>query len=224
MEWPAGEPKKERTHVTLKVQREKMIDIYLRVRLELPLRKLKLAYCDRVGLDCDEVRFTYDGTRIGDNKTAGDLEMEDGDVIDAWSDQLGGAAASASCGEGISNTSTGKSQNAMYIYRQFGELNSRHLGIFNNQNRTDYLQAKLTFHLLPAALLQFGIFGPESEFLSSTSHDCPSLSLTVSNGGEIFTFFPTSFSIFVKYSNLLSVSTPLLLPKTILRCNFDRED
>ncbi|KAI8531111.1 hypothetical protein RHMOL_Rhmol11G0111800 [Rhododendron molle] len=83
MEWPAGEPKKERTHVTVKVQREKMIDIYLRVRLEVPLRKLKLAYCDRVVLDCNEVRFTYDGIRIGDNQTAGDLEMEDGDVIDA---------------------------------------------------------------------------------------------------------------------------------------------
>ncbi|KAE9446394.1 hypothetical protein C3L33_21713, partial [Rhododendron williamsianum] len=117
-----------------------MIDIYLRVRLEVPLRKLKLAYCNRVGLDCDEIRFTFDGTRIGDQQTAGDLEMEDGDVIDAW--QRGDKAGR----EGISNTSTGKCQNEM----------------------TDYLQAKLTFHLLPAALLQFGISGPESEFLSST--------------------------------------------------------
>lgn len=82
----------------MKVQREKMIDIYLRVRLEVPLRKLKLAYCNRVGLDCDEIRFTFDGTRIGDQQTAGDLEMEDGDVIDAWSDQWGGSGgASASC-------------------------------------------------------------------------------------------------------------------------------
>ncbi|KAG5524871.1 hypothetical protein RHGRI_031517 [Rhododendron griersonianum] len=71
-----------------------MIDIYLRVRLEVPLRKLKLAYCDRVGLDCDEIRFTFDGTRIGDQQTAGDMEMEDGDVIDAWSDQWGETSAS----------------------------------------------------------------------------------------------------------------------------------
>lgn len=92
METPAGVPKKEQiTHVAVKVQREKMRDIHLRVRLEMPLRKLKLAYCDQVGLDCDQIRFTYDGKRIGDNQTAGDLEMEDGDVIDAWSDQMGGS-------------------------------------------------------------------------------------------------------------------------------------
>ncbi|KAE9446393.1 hypothetical protein C3L33_21714, partial [Rhododendron williamsianum] len=89
----AGVPKKDKTHVTVKVQREKEFDIYVRVRLEAPLRLLKHAYCDRVGLDCDEVRFTYDGTKIRDLQTAGDLKMEDGDVIDAWSDQTGGGAS-----------------------------------------------------------------------------------------------------------------------------------
>ncbi|KAL2564887.1 hypothetical protein AAZV13_19G072900 [Glycine max] len=38
----------------------------------------------------------------------------------------------------------------------------------------------------------------------------------------MLTFLPTSFSIFSKYS--LIVSTPLLLSKKILKCNFDLED
>ncbi|KAH7856084.1 hypothetical protein Vadar_032537 [Vaccinium darrowii] len=87
-------PMKEKTHVTLKVQKEHEVDIFLRVRLDTPLRQLKLAYCDRLGLHCDEVRFTYDGSKIGDHETTGDLKMEDGDVIDAWSEQWGGGATS----------------------------------------------------------------------------------------------------------------------------------
>ncbi|KAL6958235.1 Kv channel-interacting protein 4 [Sarracenia purpurea var. burkii] len=84
--------KKERTHVTLVVQSELgELDIYFRVRLTAPLRQLKLAYCDRVGLDRDDLRFTYDGAKLKDDQTAAELEMEDGDVVDVWSDQTGGA-------------------------------------------------------------------------------------------------------------------------------------
>ncbi|KAH7855362.1 hypothetical protein Vadar_024037 [Vaccinium darrowii] len=84
------EPKKEKTHVTVKVQRQHAVDVFIRVRLDLPLRELKLAYCNRLGLDCDAVRFTYNGSRIHDHETVSDLKMEDGDVVDAWYDVLSG--------------------------------------------------------------------------------------------------------------------------------------
>ncbi|KAK9291944.1 hypothetical protein L1049_019896 [Liquidambar formosana] len=92
-------PKKERNHVTIKVQRQHVFDIYLRIKRDLPLRELKICYCDRLGLEYDTVRFTYDGIKIGNSQTAEELGMEDGDVIDAWSDQMagggGGGAAAA---------------------------------------------------------------------------------------------------------------------------------
>ncbi|KAH7855068.1 hypothetical protein Vadar_020911 [Vaccinium darrowii] len=87
-------PKKEKSHVTLKVQRHGAEDILVRMKLDVPLRRLKLDYCDRFGLNSDEVRFTYDGDRIGDKETAGYLKMEDDDVVDVWSDQLGGGVTS----------------------------------------------------------------------------------------------------------------------------------
>ncbi|KAF8038375.1 hypothetical protein BT93_B1034 [Corymbia citriodora subsp. variegata] len=56
----------------------------------MPLRALMAEYCVRSGLPYGAVRFTYDGTRVPEAKSAEDLGMDDDDVIDAWADQLGG--------------------------------------------------------------------------------------------------------------------------------------
>ena len=39
------------------------------------------AYCQRQGVNLDEVRFTFDGENISSHMTPEDCEMEDGDVI-----------------------------------------------------------------------------------------------------------------------------------------------
>jgi len=49
------------------------------------------AYCKKVGAEQDSVRFLFDGTRIRPDQTPGDLEMEDEDTIDVFTQQTGGA-------------------------------------------------------------------------------------------------------------------------------------
>ena len=88
--------KKEDSHVTLKVQREKEYDMIFRIRRNVPIRKLMLAYCDRLGLDYETIRFTIDGCKVGKDQTADDLKLENDDTIDAFTDQSGGGGAAIS--------------------------------------------------------------------------------------------------------------------------------
>ncbi|KAK9291770.1 hypothetical protein L1049_019720 [Liquidambar formosana] len=81
---------KERSHVTIKVHRQQAPDVFLRIKRDIPLRRLKIFYCDQHGLEYDTIRFTYDGVKIGNSQTANELGMVDGDVIDTWSEQDGG--------------------------------------------------------------------------------------------------------------------------------------
>ena len=48
------------------------------------------AFCQRQGVDISSVRFLFDGTRIRENQTPQELEMEDGDSIDVVIAQVGG--------------------------------------------------------------------------------------------------------------------------------------
>ena len=48
------------------------------------------AYCNRLGVALNSVRFLYDGDRIQANHTPDQLNMEDGDEIDAMVEQQGG--------------------------------------------------------------------------------------------------------------------------------------
>ena len=55
-----------------------------------PMHNLMLDYCDRTGAVYECTRFRFDGSRINPDRTANDLKMEDGDIIDALSDHEGG--------------------------------------------------------------------------------------------------------------------------------------
>ena len=48
------------------------------------------AFCSKQGLNIQNVRFLSDGVRITPDKTAQDLGLHDGDVIDAMMNQIGG--------------------------------------------------------------------------------------------------------------------------------------
>ena len=49
------------------------------------------AYCQREGLPADGVRFLYDGERVNRYQTPEELDMQDGDEIDALVEQTGGS-------------------------------------------------------------------------------------------------------------------------------------
>lgn len=52
--------------------------------------KLKKSYAERSGVPVNTLRFLFDGNRINDEDTPKSLEMVKDDVIEVFSEQLGG--------------------------------------------------------------------------------------------------------------------------------------
>jgi len=78
-------------HISIKVQGSDGAEIHFKIKRHTPLRKLMEAYCERQGKDMSSVRFHLDGTRLRPEQTPAELDMEDGDTIDANIEQTGGA-------------------------------------------------------------------------------------------------------------------------------------
>ena len=51
---------------------------------------MKKSYSDRQGVSVGALRFLFDGKRINDDDTPKSLEMEDGDSIEVYQEQVGG--------------------------------------------------------------------------------------------------------------------------------------
>lgn len=67
------------------------LDPYFRVKCDEPLQQLMIRWSARANIqDYRSIRFLLDGTRIGENQTADDIGLEDGDFSDAMTDQIGG--------------------------------------------------------------------------------------------------------------------------------------
>ncbi|PVU95526.1 hypothetical protein BB561_001768 [Smittium simulii] len=77
------EPKTETEHINLKVVGADNQDIFFKIKRSTRLEKLMQAYCDRTGTAMSSVRFLFDGQRLAPSNTPNELEMEDGDTIDA---------------------------------------------------------------------------------------------------------------------------------------------
>lgn len=81
-------------HVTLKVQDTDGRSVYHTMRRTEKLQGLMDFYYARVApaVAYGTGRFLYDGGRLGGAQTPEELEMEDGDEVDFFSELLGGAA------------------------------------------------------------------------------------------------------------------------------------
>ena len=87
----APEVKKEpEGQIALKVVNGEGVEVFFKIKKQVPLGKLLDAYCKKQGLDRSSVRFLYDGNAIDPDKTAEDMDMEDEDIIDAMLEQIGG--------------------------------------------------------------------------------------------------------------------------------------
>ena len=87
----ADEEKKPDTEaINLKVVTQDGNEIYFKCKMTTPLSKLMNAFCQRQGVQLASVRFLFDGSRINQQSTPKELEMEDGDVIDVMVEQQGG--------------------------------------------------------------------------------------------------------------------------------------
>ena len=86
---PAGE-QGGGAHINLKVKGQDGNEVFFRIKRSTQLKKLMNAYCDRQSVDMNAIAFLFDGRRLRGEQTPDELEMEDGDEIDAMLHQTGG--------------------------------------------------------------------------------------------------------------------------------------
>ncbi|CAH8292640.1 unnamed protein product [Schistosoma turkestanicum] len=77
-------------HINIKVQGQEGAVIHFKIRKNTPLRKLMLAYCERLGLQQPSVRFIFDGNSVHEADTPAKLDMEENDTIEVFQTQTGG--------------------------------------------------------------------------------------------------------------------------------------
>ncbi|KAL2322706.1 hypothetical protein Fmac_027085 [Flemingia macrophylla] len=84
-------PTEQGAHINLKVKGQDGNEVFFRIKRSTQLKKLMNAYCDRQSVDFNSIAFLFDGRRLRAEQTPDELEMEDGDEIDAMLHQTGGA-------------------------------------------------------------------------------------------------------------------------------------
>ncbi|XP_076916400.1 small ubiquitin-related modifier 1-like [Bidens hawaiensis] len=77
-------------HINLKVKGQDGNEVFFRIKRNTQLKKLMNAYCDRQSLQMNSIAFLFDGRRLQAEQTPEQLEMEEGDEIDAMLHQTGG--------------------------------------------------------------------------------------------------------------------------------------
>ncbi|PWA91689.1 small ubiquitin-related modifier 2 [Artemisia annua] len=69
--------------INLKVKSQEGNEVFFRIKGSTPFKKLMNAYCDRQSVKMNSIAFLFDGRRLRADQTPDELEMEDGDEIDA---------------------------------------------------------------------------------------------------------------------------------------------
>ncbi|GMN53783.1 hypothetical protein TIFTF001_022918 [Ficus carica] len=82
----------DQAHINLKVKGQDGNEVFFRIKRSTQLKKLMNAYCDRQSVEFNSIAFLFDGRRLRAEQTPEELEMEDGDEIDAMLHQTGGAS------------------------------------------------------------------------------------------------------------------------------------
>eukprot|EP00656_Telonema_subtile_P052479 TRINITY_DN7331_c0_g1_i1.p1 TRINITY_DN7331_c0_g1~~TRINITY_DN7331_c0_g1_i1.p1 ORF type:complete len:121 (+),score=34.23 TRINITY_DN7331_c0_g1_i1:151-513(+) len=67
-------------------------EVFFKIKKRTQMKKLMDAYCTRSGQDSAAINFLFEGERIQPTNTPDELEMAEGDVIDAMLQQVGGRA------------------------------------------------------------------------------------------------------------------------------------
>lgn len=80
----------EKNYVRLKVVAQDGTEVLFRVRTTARLEKVKKAFAERTGNPNASLRFIFDGRRLTDSDTPAELEMTDEDLIEVYTEQIGG--------------------------------------------------------------------------------------------------------------------------------------
>merc|ERR1712023_360980 len=76
--------------INIKVKGPDGSEVFFKIKKKTQMKKLMDAYCSRSGQDSKSIRFLFEGERIQPTNTPDELEMDEGDVIDAMLMQVGG--------------------------------------------------------------------------------------------------------------------------------------
>jgi len=76
--------------INLRVRSQNGEQVTFQAKPTTKLSKLMKAYCERQMVDYASVVFSYDGQRLREDQTPGELDMEDNEFIDVLQHQVGG--------------------------------------------------------------------------------------------------------------------------------------
>jgi len=76
--------------IKLRVLGQDQSEVHFKVKMTTQMGKLKKSYSERQSVPVHNLRFLYDGRRLGDSETPKQLDMEDDDVIEVYQEQTGG--------------------------------------------------------------------------------------------------------------------------------------
>ena len=75
--------------INLKLVTQDGVETYLRCKSNTPMQKLMHAFCSKLGVNINSVRFLFDGKRVNESQTPAQLDMESGDVLDVMVEEYG---------------------------------------------------------------------------------------------------------------------------------------
>merc|ERR1711934_945003 len=78
--------------INIKVKGPDGSEVFFKIKKRTQMKKLMDAYCQRSGQDSKSIHFLFEGERIQATQTPDELDMDEGDVIDAMLMQVGGSA------------------------------------------------------------------------------------------------------------------------------------
>ena len=76
--------------IAIKVVSQDGSEVYFKIKKTTQFRKLMDAFASRRQIKQSDIRFLFDGNRVQPEQTAEDIGMEDGDIMDAVTEQTGG--------------------------------------------------------------------------------------------------------------------------------------
>jgi small ubiquitin-related modifier len=85
---PAPTPAEDQ--ISIRVMGQDGSEVFFKLKKTTPLQKMFTAYAERLAQPPGTLRFLYDGNRLRGEQTPKELDMEDGDMVDAVLQQTGG--------------------------------------------------------------------------------------------------------------------------------------
>lgn len=65
-------------------------EVFFKIKRTTRLERLMKAFCERSGKSFEASRFTFDGEKVQPGQTPNDLDMDDGDALEVFQQQIGG--------------------------------------------------------------------------------------------------------------------------------------